>query len=776
MITAMWHKLRADIKTHKLQFFLIGGVLALSAMLLTVSLLVMGSADEPWDRTFEETNGPHLWLVSQHWDLDFSKITADERLTETTGVLLALAENPMILEDEKLPLFLYAMDEPPPVAHPLLAEGRWLDPEQPSQVVLDYSLARYYDLQVGEDITVLGAEGPLELQVVGLAVTGHWFPYDEITKDASPGVMYISEATLQDIQPDPAFWYTVMGIRIKEPETSKEFAEFVYEKYPNQMRSVIEWQWVKQNATFANQINVLFMGLFSMLGLVAVGLIIFNTIGGQVLSQYREIGFLKAAGFKPSQVTMLFLAEHLIIGLLAAILGVTAGLLVAPVLISPLAENLNTIPPDLYSPGPIAAVVVLVEIAVALATLIPAWQGGRINTVQAISVGYRQKTSKASRLARLVVWLRLPAIVVLGVKDTFSRPLRAVLAITGLALTILVAIISVGAKNTAEELANNRVYFNGTSADMKIERNFIPPELVQSEILAHPQVMEYYDEIALWGTAPGQSEQPIHYRMLNGSYQNFDFQIKEGRMFAAPDEAVVGYAVLDLLDAQIGDTLDFFVDGEALRLTIVGRHLEGYNMNNVVLTGQDTYHQQVSKDARPTAYYLRLLDSQKADDLRGKWLEQSQGLLTIHVINEVPQASMTQLVNIIVSLGLILTLVAGANLMSTSLLSILERVRDFGIQKTLGLTPYQIAGSVMVGSVTLALIALLVGIPLGIWLMQVFVGQVGIQMGAGPDFYTIHWSGISLLVPLLVLLALVSSLAPALHAARLEVIDALRYE
>ncbi len=60
--------------------------------------------------------------------------------------------------------------------------------------------------------------------------------------------------------------------------------------------------------------------------------------------------------------------------------------------------------------------------------------------------------------------------------------------------------------------------------------------------------------------------------------------------------------------------------------------------------------------------------------------------------------------------------------------------------------------------------------------MQVFVGQVGIQIGAGPDFYTIHWGGISLLVPLLVLLALASSLAPAIRAARLEVVDALRYE
>jgi putative ABC transport system permease protein len=120
--------------------------------------------------------------------------------------------------------------------------------------------------------------------------------------------------------------------------------------------------------------------------------------------------------------------------------------------------------------------------------------------------------------------------------------------------------------------------------------------------------------------------------------------------------------------------------------------------------------------------------------------------------------------------------VVGANLMSTSLLSVRERVRDFGIQKTLGLTPVQIAGSVMVGAVTLTLVALLLGIPLGIWLMSTFVSQVGIQIGSGPDFYILDWRWVSMLLPLLILLAVLSSLLPAARAARLPVVEALRYE
>ncbi|MEW5870744.1 MAG: FtsX-like permease family protein [Chloroflexota bacterium] len=776
MISALWRKLRADVKTHKLQFALIWGVLTLSAMLLTVSLLVMGSANDPWERTFEATHGPHLWLVSSYYDLNFSPLTRNPAVTESTGAILSLAENPLVLGDEKQSIFLYAMDEPPQVAHPLVTNGRWLEPANPDEIVLDFSLAKFYGFQVGDTVTVLGADGNHTLQVVGLAVTAHWFPFDEITKDVSPGVAYISQETLESLQPDPKSWYAAIGVRIKEPADSKDMADLAIDLFPGELRSVIEWQFVKENATLANTLNAMFMGLFSMLGLAAVGMIIFNTIGGQVLSQYREIGLLKAVGFTPRQVTLLFLGEHLAVGLVAALLGVLFGLAVAPNFVGVMARNLNTTPPDIYTPGPLIGVVLLVEAAVALATLLPAWQGGRIDTVQALTVGYRSPRQRVSRLGRLAGWLRLPVVIVLGVKDTFSRPLRTILAVASLLLTILVAITAIGAQYTVLHLANNRVYLNGTSADMKVVRNFVPKTFIKSKILSRSEVTDYYEEALIYGQAPGHSDQPMAVRLLQGNYQDFDFAIKEGRMIAAHGEAVAGYEALELLEAQVGDTAQMLVDGKPVEVTIVGRYAENFMLNKVVITSLKTYVRQTRRNTKPTTYYLRLRDPGMAEDLRREWLDQSQGLINVSVINTQPAASMVQLKNLIAGLAAILMLVAAANLMSASLLSIREQVRDFGIQKTLGVTPAQIAASVVVGTVAIALIALLLGVTLGMVVMVRFIQQVGIAIGAGTDFYIINWGAISLLLPILVLVAALSSLLPALRAARLEVNEALRYE
>jgi putative ABC transport system permease protein len=776
MIPALWRKLRADIRSNKLQFALIGGMLTLSAMLLTVSLLVLISADDPWQRTFEATNGPHVWAVSHQQDIDFTPLLEDPQVTESTGVMYALSDNPLVLGDEKITMFLYAMDEPPPVAHPLVAEGRWIDPGNPGEIVLDYSLARFYDLGVGDTVTILGADGEQRLSVVGLAVTAHWFPYNEVTKDSSPGVAYLSQETLEALQPDPQEWFATVGLRLQDPDDSKAFVSQTYDRFPGQLTSVLEWQYIQETGTLANTLNAAFMGLFSVLGLAAVGMIIFNTISGQVLSQYREIGLLKAVGFSPRQVTLLFLGEHLSFGLLGAVLGILLGLGAAPGLVNTMADNLNTTPPDIFDPGLLIGVLLVVEFAVALATILPAWQGGRIDTVQAISTGYRARPGRASRLGRLAAWLRLPPVIGLGIKDTFTRPLRAILAIASLVLTITVAVMAVNAHATTVDLAANRYYFNGTAADMKVMRNFIPQEVIQSEILDQPTVVDYYTELLIYGQAPGQDDQPIAVRMLEGNYKDFDLPLKAGRMIAAPGEAVAGYAVIELLGLQIGDPFEVTVEGNSMQLTLVGRHTESLNLNSVVITSLETYQVQADPQAQPSTYYLRLADPGQAEDLRREWLERFQGLINVGVIEETASSSVTQLRDLIFSMALLLMLVAAANLMSTSLLSIRERVRDFGIQKTLGLTPAQIGLSVVTGAVTVSVIALIFGVTLGVAVMERFIQQVGIALGAGTDFYTIRWGWIGLLLPVLIGVAALSSLLPAVRAARLEVTEALRYE
>jgi putative ABC transport system permease protein len=418
----------------------------------------------------------------------------------------------------------------------------------------------------------------------------------------------------------------------------------------------------------------------------------------------------------------------------------------------------------------------IVESAIVIATLAPSWQGGKIDTVQAITVGYQSRSSRGSSLASFVKRLGLSPVVALGIKDIFSKPLRAVMSISGMVLTIVIVITSIEAQSTSQELADNRVYNYGTSADMKIARNFVPEHIIRDEILNHQQVVGSYAELQLYGQTPGHSDQPLLIRLLSGDYQDFDFQLKEGRIVNSPGEAVLGYAVLDLIEAKIGDSVEFIVEGTPIELKIVGRTMESFNTGYVVLSSLETYEIQLGEAVEPSVYYLLLKDFNNADGQKREWMEKSRGLTSIDVIKREPPSSMAQLVNLITSLGLIMVIVTGVNLMSTSLLSVRERTRDLGILKALGLTPTQIGASVVIGAIAMVVIALVVGIGIGLLLMQEFIRQVGMEIGAGPDFFFIHWGMISLLLPFVVILAIVSSLWPAYRSSRIQVVDALRYE
>lgn len=128
------------------------------------------------------------------------------------------------------------------------------------------------------------------------------------------------------------------------------------------------------------------------------------------------------------------------------------------------------------------------------------------------------------------------------------------------------------------------------------------------------------------------------------------------------------------------------------------------------------------------------------------------------------------------SLCIALSIIAAVNLLSVGLLSARERTRDFGVQKTLDLTPGQIAISVISGVGALTLIGLIIGIPIGLAVYDSFLASVAEQIGSGSGFWQMDWRWLLVLLPGMVLLAILSSAIPARRAFKLEIAEALRYE
>jgi putative ABC transport system permease protein len=114
-------------------------------------------------------------------------------------------------------------------------------------------------------------------------------------------------------------------------------------------------------------------------------------------------------------------------------------------------------------------------------------------------------------------------------------------------------------------------------------------------------------------------------------------------------------------------------------------------------------------------------------------------------------------------------LVGGIGIMNIMLVSVTERTREIGIRMAVGARPLQILSQFLVESLALSLAGGAVGIGLGLFAAQRLSAQLGAPLLVSPDV-------IALAVGFSAAVGVVFGLYPARKAARLDPIEALRYE
>ena len=122
-----------------------------------------------------------------------------------------------------------------------------------------------------------------------------------------------------------------------------------------------------------------------------------------------------------------------------------------------------------------------------------------------------------------------------------------------------------------------------------------------------------------------------------------------------------------------------------------------------------------------------------------------------------------------VAIGLMTLLGAAIGLMNIMLVSVTERTREIGIYKALGATRRSILTQFLAEAVVICQLGGIVGILLGI-----LVGNIVTPLLGGT--FLIPWAWMLLGLTLCMVVGVVSGFYPAMKAARLDPIEALRYE
>ena len=130
--------------------------------------------------------------------------------------------------------------------------------------------------------------------------------------------------------------------------------------------------------------------------------------------------------------------------------------------------------------------------------------------------------------------------------------------------------------------------------------------------------------------------------------------------------------------------------------------------------------------------------------------------------------------------------VAALGIMNTMLMAVFERTAELGVLQALGMQPGQIVGLVMLETVLLGAVGVLVGGALG-GALDLYLVQVGIDLGgfaAGMNFSgmqwepvlrgAFRWQGVAATIVVVLIVAALASIWPALRASRLRPVQAMR--
>ena len=350
-----------------------------------------------------------------------------------------------------------------------MVEGRGRPPAAPDEAVLDFKTAADKGFDVGDTITIQTTSGGHQLELVGIAGLGE-------NADRSTGAQVLmvtfdraSEFAGYDGEVDS---FEVAGDGSMSQE---ELAAAVGQALPSNTEAITGDQLIEeQQEEIGDVIGIItsLIGVFGYLAAFVAAFVIYNVFSITIAQRTREIALFRAIGASRRQMLASVMAEATAMGIVAAILGVGAGYLLA-LLMKQAAAGLFTLgdgAPSLTVSAVTTSLVVGLATTV-LSAIIPARRATRIAPLAALGESAIE-TSHISIYRRVVGPIMLfggIGLIVAGTQGWLPNALAGVGIGGALLFTSLVVVGPIFAKPIAKFIGAPAPALAGTTGTIAQE-------------------------------------------------------------------------------------------------------------------------------------------------------------------------------------------------------------------------------------------------------------------------------------------------------------------
>ncbi|HEY5859214.1 MAG TPA: FtsX-like permease family protein [Actinomycetota bacterium] len=703
-------------------------------------------------------------------------------------------------------------------------------PSAADDVVIDAATATRYNLAVGQDVKILFQGPPEEFTISGIlgfgdadnlggaTLAAFTLPtaqrvldkegeFDSISvlgdEGTDPGQL---RAAIQDVLPPKVEAVTSTSVADEQSDQLKEGLGFF------------------RIALLVFAFIALFVGSFQ----------IFNTFSIIVAQRAKELALLRAVGASRRQVLTSVIIEALVLGLVAAIIGIVAGVGIA-VLLKALLSGFGIDLPSTslqLEPRTIVVSLIIGVVVTTVASVLPARRAARVAPIEALRDSQDAGADHLGRRSVIGVIVTALGLAFLGY-GLFGEPDNAGLLIGGGAAVIFIGIailsplaarplsgaigrpvrgLSMAARLGRENAMRNPRRTAATSSALMIGLGLIAMVSILSAslkasfdaalqdtlradlVLTSSSFLPFSQEVAARTADVDGVEAVSAFRQGGFKVNDSDAAMtgvdpatietvanlgpSEGAIASLDDGGVLVYdQTMEDNGWAVGDELPsaFATIGDD-PLTIGGTFDDNRLVGDYVVS-LDTFD-ELFRAQLDTFVFVKVADGADIAAVRGDVEQATAEFGNIEVQDQAAfrdqQAGfVNQLLGLVTAMLFLAVVIALFGIANTLSLSIFERTRELGLLRAVGMGRTQVKRMIRWESVIIAILGALFGIAIGI-----FFGWA-LQQALAPEGITEFVLPVGQLVFFLILAALagvVVALLPARRAAKLNVLEAISYE
>ncbi|HZA74810.1 MAG TPA: ABC transporter permease [Acidimicrobiales bacterium] len=808
-MTAVWYRFRVELRSRWRTWLGLGLLVGLAAG--AVMALAAGA---------RRTDSAYARFLEAHDAFDVMVIDYEERGFPGVGGFDEIAALPLVEDSAEgdLDLIPLGSSSVPGIAGGdgrigseinrfKILEGRRADPDRPEEVVVSFTTAEDYDLDVGSTIQLLspdeveGITDPNEiaaarrfldqapdgrLRVVGIEAAPGEFPPQH---HADMPMVHLTPA-FHDLHliDDPQTSAEVLLVRLRDGVDGVNAFNAALDRLSDGPAYDSLAQ-ADQATAVERSIHLQAVALWLLAGLVTVSatLIVAQLLSRLTLLEGQDHPTLGALGMSGRDRALLGVIRAAGIAAAGALVGALVAIAVSALLPTGLAR---TAEPDL---GVHLDAVVLglgATATVAVVVALGAWASWRAASANARRPGAAEDDARLrpSGVARVLARGGWPLPAKVGVhmalqtgRGRTAVPVRTTLAGVALGVGALVAALTFGASLT-RLLDSPRLY--GVTWDLQLaehdDETF--PDRALPRLLDDPRVEAV--GVGSSGSAlvevDGRRVDAIALDSVDG---DLALPILAGRSPQGPDEVALGSRTARALGVETGDTVDVAVPGgEPVEMRVVGRavfpSVGAASRLGEGLVATVAGAEAVAPPDLPLLYELfaRVGSGVDPDEVVADLNARAGTNATVEPRREPSDIlNFGRVESMPYVLGGILATIAAAALAHLLLSAVRRRRRDLAILKTLGFVRAQVAGTVAWQATAVVVVSLVVAVPLGValgrWGWTLLADDLGVI--ARPQ---VPWLTLTAVVGAALLLANAIALVPGQIAARTQPATDLRSE